>query len=174
MTGFALDFEETFEGYDKIEDGTYEVIIQSAQEDAAASGTVFTNFTMVVRNDVQQKYQNQKIWHRVWKAKETGKYNMLMFNTIGKAAKLENGKRYMTMDDLLNDFFGKPLKITVKNETSEYNGKTYENLNVKVWAETAFPNVQHQWKDKKQDAQAMTFQQQQQSGVPVTDDDLPF
>ena len=26
---------------------------------------------------------------------------------------------------------GKPLKVTVKNETSEYNGKTYENLNVK-------------------------------------------
>lgn len=174
MTGIVLDFEETFEGYDKIEDGTYEVIIQSAEEDAAASGTVFTNFTMVVRNDVQQKFQNQKIWHRVWTKKDTGKYSMIGFNTIGKAAKLENGKRYMTMEDLLNDYFGKAVKVTVKNETSESDGKTYENLNVKKWEHTAFPNVQHQWKGQKQDAQAMTFQQQQQSGVPVTDDDLPF
>lgn len=171
MTGFSLDFNETFAGFEKIEDGTYEVIIQSAEEGATASGAVHTKFTMVVRNDVQQKFQNQKIWHNVWKSKDTGRYNMIGFNTIGKAAKLENGKRYMTMDDLLNDFFGKPLKVTVKNETSEYNGKTYENLNVKVWAETAFPNVQHSWggNDLNKGMQDVV-----NNATVIDDNDLPF
>lgn len=169
MSGFKLDFNNTFEGFEKVEDGVYEVIIESAVEDATPSGAEHTNFTMVIRNDLDQPHKNQKIWHRNWKAKATGKYNMMMFNTIGKAAQLENGKSYNSFDELLNDYEGKPVQVFVKNETSEYNGKTYENLNVKQWKNTNFPNVQHQLKGTSAGVSSNAAPE-----VTVNDDDLPW
>ena len=168
MAGFNLDFNNTFEGFAKIEDGVYEVVIDSAVEDATQGGSEFTNFTMTIRNDLDQPFKNQKIWERVWKAKATGKYNMTMFNTIGKAAQLQNGKTYNSFDELLADFKGKPLQVYVENETSEYNGKTYENLNVKQWKKTSFPDVQHQFKQSNDESKPNV------SSVDITEDQLPF
>lgn len=171
MSGFKLDFNETFEGFEKIEDGTYEVIIDHAREDATKSGAEFTNFQMTIRNDLDQPHKNQKLWHRAWKTKATGKYNMLIFNTIGKAAQLENNKNYTSMDELLEDYTGKPVQVFVQNEKSEYNGKEYENLNVKSWKQTKFPEIQHQFKSDKNESN-----QGPGSGPSgdITDSDLPF
>lgn len=171
MTGFNLDFNDTFEGFEKIEDGIYEAIIESAVEDATKSGTEFTNFTMVIRNDLDQPHKNQKIWHRNWKAKATGKYYMPMFNTIGKAAQLENGKTYKSFEELLDDFEGKPVQVLVKNEksTNPNDGKEYENLNVKQWKQTKFPQIQHQFKSQNSNGNT-----QNDSSVDISDDDLPF
>lgn len=175
MAGFSLDFNNTFEGYQKIENGVYEVVIDHASEDASRSGSEFTNFQMTIRNDLDQPFKNQKIWHRVWKAKATGTYNMTMFNTIGKAAGLQSGKVYNSFEELLSDYRGKPVQVYVENETSEYNGKTYENLNVKQWKETKFPSVQHQFKQSN-DNNNQTNNNPFDNGVPVdiNDDDLPF
>lgn len=174
MTGFSLDFNNTFEG-GQVEDGTYEVIIERANEDATPSGAEFTNFQMVIRNDIEQKHRNMKVWERVWKAKATGKYNMMMFNTIGKAAQLQSGKSYQNIDELLADYEGKALKVTVKNEKSEYNGKTYENLNVKKWENTEFPNIQHQFKDANNTGgQAPQAGQTPIDNTQVAAEDLPF
>ena len=166
MSGFKLDFNDTFEGYQKIEDGVYEVVIDHATEDATPSGAEFTNFQMTIRNDLDQPFKNQKIWERVWKAKATGKYNMTMINTIGKAAGLQS--------ELLEDFRGKPVQVYVENETSEYNGKIYENLNVKQWKQTAFPNVQHQWKQNNDNNQSNNSGGPLNDATAISDDDLPF
>lgn len=176
MTGFNLDFNDTFEGFEEVKDGIYEVVIESVVEDANANtGTEFTNFTMVIRNDLDQPHKNSKIWHRNWKAKATGKYNMIMFNTIGKAAQLENGKTYSSFEELLEDYERKPIQVLVKNETSEHNGKTYENLNVKQWKPTAFPNVQHQFKDKgKSNSGSGGVFKNEGEPIDISDDDLPF
>lgn len=173
-TGFSLDFENTFEG-GGIADGTYEVVISKTGEDATQSGSEYADFRLTVRNDIDQKHKNQIIFEKLWKAKATGKYNMLMFNTIGKAAQLQKGKTYNNMDDLLADYVGKPVRVTVKNETSDYNGKTYENLNVKKWEPSQFPSVQHVYK-KKDDAPNGGGQTYQNPLPPleVNDDDLPF
>lgn len=169
MSGFKLDFEHTFDG--EIENGTYEVIITSTGEDATQSGAEFANFRLTIRNDIEQKHKNQNIFSRVFKKKADGTYPQVMFNTIGKAAQLQNGKTYNSLQELLDDYIGKPLKVTVKNETSEYNGKTYENLEVKRWMKTEFTNVQHVYKNNNQPDQ----QQQQQPQQPqVGKDDLPF
>src|SRR5690625_7551378 len=75
---------------------------------------------------------------------------MTIFNTIGKACQLQNGKTYNSFDELLKDFEGKPALVFAKNEENENNGKTYNNLNVKMWNKTKFPDVQHQFKGKDQ------------------------
>ncbi len=174
MAGFNLDFENTFEGFAKIDDGIYEVVIDSAVEDATQGGSEYTNFQMTIRNDLDQPAKGQKIWERIWKAKATGTYSMMMFNTIGKASGLQSGKTYNNFQELLDDYRGKPVQVFVKNETSEYNGKTYENLNVKQWKQTAFPNVQHQYK-KNDGGQPNNNQAANNGGaIDISDDDLPF
>jgi len=170
MAGFSLDFNNTFEG--GIKDGLYEVIVNKTKEDATPSGAEYAEFDLVIRNDLDQPHQNQHIFEKNFKAKATGKYNMMIFNTIGKACQLQSGKTYGSFDELLNDYVGKPALVLVKNETSEYNGKTYENLNVKQWRQTKFPDVQHQWKQSSDNGN--------QGGVNMNDapeinsDDLPF
>ena len=174
MAQFNLDFENVFEGFQKIDDGVYEVVIDHASEDATKTGAEFTNFQMTIRNDLDQPFKNQKIWERVFKAKATGTYNMMMFNTIGKAAGLQSGKTYNSFEELLEDFRGKPLQVFVQNEKSEYNGKTYENLNVKQWNKTKFPQVQHQFKqsnDSNGNNNAGPFNGNQPN---INDSDLPF
>lgn len=144
MTNFTLNMEDTFDG--GIQDGTYETVITKFEENATQAGTEYTDVRLTVRNDIDQKYKNNIVFHRIWKAKATGKYDMRFFNTIGAAAQLQQGKQYSSIEELFKDFLGKPVRVTVKNETSEYNGKTYENLNVKRWEKTKFPELGHKFK----------------------------
>lgn len=144
--GFQLDQNDVYEGNGGIKDGYYEVIVNRCNEDATPSGAEYTEFDLIIRNDLDQPHTNQHIFEKNFKAKATGKYNMTMFNTIGKACQLENGKTYNSFEELLQDFVGKTALVFVKNEESEYKGKTYNNLNVKSWAQSKFPDIQHQFK----------------------------
>lgn len=161
MTGFKFDFEDTFEG--GLADGTYEVVIQHMKEDATKGGAVYIDCPLIVRNDVNQKGKNALIFHRIWQSKKDGKYNKAMLNTIGKYARMSENKVYNTLEDVFADLKHKPVKVTVKNETSEYNGQTYNNLNVKKWEFSELPNVAHQFKDNSQAAP-----------IDIKDEDLPF
>lgn len=167
---FQFDYNDTYT--DGLADGWYEVVIQSATESATQNGAEYIDIPMVVRNDVPQNGKNALIFHKIWKKKDTGKYNLTAINTLGKAAKMDATKQYKSLDEVLADLQGKPLQVRVKNETSEYQGKTYENLNVKGMKETGFPNVQHVWKVKEQsDANAFV---NEGHPIDINPDDLPF
>jgi len=165
MAGFTLDFSQANDG--NIADGTYEAVINHVNEDAASTGSEFLNFDLIVRNDIDQPYKNSHIFHRIWRAKATGKYNQGMIMAIAKAASMQNGKHYNDFDDFMDDYAHQPVKVTIKNETSEYNGKTYENVNVKRWQTTDFPQVAHQWKKGKAPNQAP-------DNIKIDNEDLPF
>jgi hypothetical protein len=162
MAGFSLDFNDTFSG--GLKDGTYETVVTSSEEKQTQTGTDYVEVVLAVRNDIQQQSQNALIFHKVWKSKETGKYNMKSFNTIGKALNLSQGKQYNSMKELLSDFVGKPVLVTIKTEESEYGGKTYTNINVKRWEQSKFPNVAHTSNNNTVVNNA----------VNISDDDLPF
>lgn len=165
---FKFDFEDTFEG--GLADGTYEVVIQSMAETATPRGAEHISVVLVVRNDVEQKGKNALIFHNIWKAKATGKYNKSMINVIGKYARMSQDKVYNSLQDVFDDLERKPMKVTVKNESSEYNGKTYENLNVKRWDYTGLPHVQHEFKEKNDNP----FNMEDGPVVDITEEDLPF
>ncbi|EAH3782414.1 DUF669 domain-containing protein [Listeria monocytogenes] len=163
---FKLDTEDVFGG--QVEDGVYEVIINHATEDATPSGAEYINVDLIIRNDINQKFKNAHIFHSIWKAKKNNQYNAKSINTIGKAVGLANGKEYNSLTEVLEDFALKTCRISVKNETSEYNGKTYNNLNVKSWAESKIPGpANHQFAAKD-------IAQQDNQPMNITDDDLPF
>ena len=167
---FQLDFNDTFEG-NKVADGMYEVFVNGVKEDATPGGAEYTEFDLIIRNDVAgNKFQNVHLFHKVWKSKESGKYNMKTFNTMGKAMKLQNNKTYRSFSELLEDFVNKMALVKVQNEESEYNGKTYTNTNVKYFNDSKFPTLAHIKKTKDD----MNINEMEAAGIEIQDNDLPF
>lgn len=162
--GFKVDYSEAQE-FGTVADGDYEVVVFNAHEDATKGGAEFINFDLIIRNDIQQSFKNSHLFHRVWKSKETNKYNKGMVMALAKAFQLPDGKEYQSFDDFLNDFAMRVGKVRVKNEESEYNGKKYENTNIKKFGSSEFPNLQHQFKSKTESPA---------SAITIQDDDLPF
>ncbi|EJF02142.1 MAG: DUF669 domain-containing protein [Liquorilactobacillus hordei] len=174
MAGFEMDYSEIQDF--NVENGTYEVVINGVKEDATKSGAQYVNFDLIIRNDIaDQKFKNAHIFHKVWVSKETGKYNMSMLMTVAKYAGIPDHTTFNSIDEYFNALYHKPVLVTVRNEKSTYNDKEYENLNIKRWALSSFPNVQHQFKadDSQQQSVGDPFAQNGQP-VEISDDDLPF
>ena len=140
---FKLDFSQINNNnndkkeFAKIQDGTYEVIIDSAKQDATPSGADFLDIRLRIRQDFNQSFKNQIIFYRIWCSKKDGLYPAGMLNTLAKAAGLADGTEYADVDGYLKEILGKPLKVTVKNVNNEYKGKMYERLQVKRIEESA-------------------------------------
>jgi hypothetical protein len=165
MTGFNLDFSKAQQG-NEIKDGAYEVVVNKAIENATPSGAEYIDIDLIVRNDVEQTFQNKHIFAKIWKAKATGKYNEGMVMAIAQALQLEDGKSYNGFDELLADFVLKPVLVRVKTEES--NG--YKNVNVKSWEKTNTTGaVNHQFKNGDEPSFGPA-----RPDVTVQKDDLPF
>jgi len=183
----TMDYSQASEGNGDIQDGTYECVINRFGFDNFKNRE-FIKFDLIVRNDVPQKYQNKHIFDNQYPKKDTGEYAMGYLFMIGKNAGIPDHKAWADLAAMLNDFAGHAVKVTVKNE--EYNGKTYPHI--KKWEPTAFPQLQHRWKDSGNvvptSNQKPVFGQQPQTPQPaandpfsnsgqsvdVSDDDLPF
>ncbi|MBS4538193.1 DUF669 domain-containing protein [Clostridium sp. D2Q-11] len=157
---FEVDHDDVFEG-GLIEEGTYEVVVHKAFEDAARSGTMFINLHLIVRNDIEQKFKNKYIFASIWQSKQTGEYHKGMLNAVAKALQVPNGKKFNSLEELLNEFKGRTARVTVKHE--EYNGNT--NARVKSWEVSRFKDCNHTFKTNDNEIQGFT---------PVDDDDIPF
>ena len=167
---FSLDFNDVFEGTG-VKDGSYEVFVSSVEEKATPGGAEYTELDLIIRNDIAgNEHKNAHIFHKIWKKKEDGKYNMKTFNTLGKAFGLTNGKQYTSFRNLLDDFIDRTAIATVKNEKSEYNGKEYNNLNVKYFNPSKFTQLAHVKKEKAE----MTYDEMVSTGIDIQDSDLPF
>lgn len=158
---FQVDHNKASEG-GIIPEGKYEVVVAKAFEDAAKSGTMFINLHLVVRNDiVGQPQQNRYIFGSIWQSKETYQYPSGMLNAVAKALRIENGKRYNSMEELLSDFVGKTCRVTVKHE--EYNGNI--NARVKSWEPSEYTGCNHVFKENPMDGFTPTN---------FSNDDIPF
>lgn len=160
---FTIDHEKAFEGGGLIAEGDYEVVVLKAFEDAAKSGTQFINLHLIIRNDIDQKHKNQFLFGSLWRNKESGQYHAGMINTVAKAFKIENGKKFNNLEELLKEFIGKTARVNVKHE--EYNGNT--NARVKGWEQSRFNGCNHVYKTSEQ---TNTIPE----GFHLTDDDIPF
>lgn len=133
-------------------EGYYEVIIDSAEtKTIQSSGKQCVSLTYIIRNDVQQKYQNGLIFHSVWKKKEpneddmqVGGFNFGQLMAIASAAKLPDDKEYASLGDFLAELSGKPMKVHLYHD--DYNGKTYEKID--LHQPTEYPEIKHKAKPK--------------------------
>lgn len=130
---FELNYEKLGDN-GLMKPGVYEVTIEKAEEQEY-NGRKNISMWLGVRTDVEQEYKNKKIFHNIYKAKDTGKYNANFFNLLGKITGIPEGKKFDSLEALLKELIGKPARVTVEHE--EYNGKQYER--VKKWETTRYP-----------------------------------
>lgn len=138
MSLFSVNYEAA-EQFSSVEDGTYEVVVATAEQSASQGGTDFLDIRLKIRDDFQQKFRNNLIFDRVWINKQTLQYPEWALQRYAKAVKIPEGVEINTIEQFLDIIKGKTLKVTVKNEQSEFNGKTYDNLNIKKMEQSELP-----------------------------------
>lgn len=173
MAGFDLDFSEIKDII--VADGKYEVVVNSVAEDATKGGTQFINLDLIIRNDIKnQSFANAHIFARVFKSKQNGKYPKRMIFTIARATGMPDKTHFESLEDFFQKLWHRPALVTVKNEKSEYNGKTYEHVNVKRWEISKFPEVQHKFKESNKETGSTDPFANGGQPIDISDDDLPF
>lgn len=185
--GFTNDYSQA-ESYGIKPEGDYEVIITKAEERTTKSGSTGLNLSMVIRNDVEQKFKNGYIFHTLWKRREptaadmqVNGYGFSQIMALGKAARLPDGKDYPDLAAFLADVVRKPVRVHLVHE--EYKGEQQERVS---WLEpTRYPDVKHIMKKKPdvnpdsyaaKPADTYANQTGAHSEAPALplDDDLPF
>lgn len=186
--GFKNNYAEADQGNGIKPVGDYECLIMKIEERTTKNGATGLNFSMVIRNDVEQGYKNGFIFHTIWKRREPTQADMQVngygfgqIMALGKAANLPNGKDYENLEQFVGELINKPVLVTLKHE--EYNGKQQERVN--YINATKYPEVKHVPKNKsntkvgatyaKPAQQFATTQGGQQGFTEISDDDdLPF
>lgn len=159
MSLFSVNYEAA-DQFSSIEDGIYEVFVSYAEQSASQSGTDFLDIRLKIRDDFTQKFRNNLIFDKVWINKQTLQYPEWALQRYAKAVGLPEKMDIQTIEQFIGLIKGKTLKVTVKNEQSEYNGKTYDNLNIKKMEQSTLPAY---------------IGQAEASTAPIVDDlDLPF
>lgn len=138
MSLFSVNYEAA-EQFSSVENGTYEVVVATAEQSASKSGTDFLDIRLKIRDDFQQKFRNNLIFDKVWINKQTLQYPEWALQRYAKAVKIPEGVEINTIEQFLDIIKGKTLKVTVKNEQSESNGVTYDNLNIKKMEQSELP-----------------------------------
>lgn len=154
---FSVNYEAA-EQFAAIEDGTYEVYVAQAEQSATQNGTDFLDIRLKIRDDFQQKFRNNLIFDKIYVNKSTLEYPIWVLQMYCKAAKVPENTDIQTIEQFLDLIKGKSMKVTVKNETSEWNGKTYENLRVK----------------KREQSELAPYSAKAEKTPAVSDLDLPF
>ena len=170
----ALDYSDVQQGDRLIPEGDYEVIIQSAYEDATKGGTQYINIPLIVRNDIEQPYKNAYIWHSIWRAKNPtdrdkifGGYLSSQLLRVCQAVGIPSDTRFEDLTALLDTLSGKLLRVKVKH--NEYNNTI--TAKVQYINETQAKECHHIFKFKD-DAAALA--QVDGAIVEAKDEDLPF
>lgn len=159
--GFSTNYDNISEGSELLPVGEYECVIKSASMNTTKNGTPYFDVRLVIRNDVQQRYQNKYIFHNIWKKKDPSADDMLIggfsfkqIMSMAKATKLPQGKNYETLDQMGADMVGKPILVTI--EHNEYNGNISER--VKFTNESKYPDCRHVFKEAASQSQTGYYQ----------------
>lgn len=139
--------------YDNLNDlipkGSYECIVKSAAPSATKKGKAYLDVRLVIRNDVDQKYKDRYIFHKIWEKndpneadRQVDNYDFSSLMKLAQAVGLPSGKNYASIDAICNDFVGKCVKVEIYHD--EYNGNVSEKVrNFKI---TDFPDCKHAFK----------------------------
>jgi hypothetical protein len=177
----AINFGEEFDSkgeFELIDDGKYEVTIDKIEPKISSKGNKYLNVTFKIRDDVEQKFKNRKLFYRI-NAKE-GDATGYDFNRLNKLIitqkNTSNYKKYFTdVDEVLQYLVGLHLVITVETAFDDYNQK--ERNNVKDWAfePSVWDTQEHPTPIIKEHTEALEETAKEAEKVlDLPDDDLPF
>ena len=154
--GITINHEQAAQGKYLVPEGTYEALISEAKFDTTGSGTEFIRLRLQIREDIPQSEGGQSFDWPIWKLKapastDPGGYSNARLQNISRCAGLANGTELEGMDDLLQAWTGKAIKVEIKH--NERNG--YTNADVGYIYPSEHPDIR-------------------QGFIAVEDGDLPF
>lgn len=142
----AISFN--YEDLEYITPGVYEAVIQNTSEEfTQGNGTRYIAVSMVIRNDVQQQYQDKKIEYRIWttsrpETKTIEGYVEYSLALMSKACRLPEQININSVNELSKLWIGKPVRITVRQR--KYQGNTY--IEISKVEESGNIQVNHKYK----------------------------
>lgn len=163
--------------------GEYEMVINRAGEDATPNGAETFQIDLIVRNDLAKvpalaetngKYQNRHVFNDNWKRKATHQYDLDGFQYILEAVGVPEGTQIESIDDFAEIITGKPVKVYVKKQWSEYKNEDENQVAPWNYSQTDFPNVQHQYKEGEKNKNPFKNTDDNLEPTDISDDDLPF
>lgn len=167
-------------GSNLMEPGEYELLITDAFETATNGGTPYVSVKSVVRNDVEQKYQNKPIFDSLWLTEGAAPYTERKINSIDKVLGMPEAT-YAGYDDWGNAIRGRAIRAKITHSKAKPGYDPREQ--VSFYMGTRYPDVKHVFKDPvpthdyKSAAAAPTTPAGRPASAgftPVSDDDLPF
>lgn len=181
--------EKKANSFGAIADGEYELLVTKNEWRPMLDKpdkTPYFNVELTIRSDVDQEAAGRKIFHSFYISRDPEKAqgSLDFINRFNLALDLPDG---MELDEepWAKWTVGKPVRAKLKNETSEYNGKTYENVRVKYFMSSEYPDVEMEM-DKPSGIQKVEKKQVNKidddpfinadvtGTIDISDDDLPF
>lgn len=169
------DLKTQNDEYAPVPEGTYECFIEDTHPDATPRGTEYLKLNLRIRRDLDKalpdtngKQHNRIVFVNVWKRKKTGKYDPSDLNYIMKAAGYPDNTPVKDWDDWTNKLVGKPVKVRVTIDKSEYQGNATERN--QVWCNSFRPTDYPLQKKVQEDP----FKDSKESDKEIDDKDLPF
>ena len=188
MALFKTNYEEVGNNdFAPLPTGEYECIINDVTEKATKNGKESMNISLIVRNDLKQvpelkeqngKYADRWVFVDEWKRYVDDRYIYKMDNFMHylAAVGIPEGTEIKDMEHLFSLLRGKPVLVYIKQEENTYNGNTTMVNTVAPWnfKQTKFPQVNHVFKDKKEESSESNPFANSKGPVDISDDDLPF
>lgn len=153
--------------------GEYELVIFEVSQRVTQGGTEYISIHGIVRNDVEQKYQNKHTLDSLWLSEKALPFTEGKINAIDKILEMPEAA-YENYDAWGQAVRGKPIRAKVTHSKAQ-NG--YDPREQFTYMATRFPNVQHVYQAPVSTA-TVSLPGAPSSApagfTPVSDDELPF
>lgn len=177
---FKIDLSKASTGFTKLEEGTYEFVVEDFKVDFTQNGKEVLVMDLIVRSDVQQPHGGAKFTQNFWKRRDTNDFNYEYLMMLAKVFGLQDGKEYTDINGFLHDFIGRGAKGRVQDRTYTNSlGEEKKTQEIVFWEPTDFPQVNHVVRRPQQQGGAVpnfgrTQQQQPPQQQAYADNKLPF
>lgn len=113
-----------------IKEGEYEVILEKAEiKKLPMSGKEKIAIQFRIRTDVEQDAKNRVIFEDIWKEKDNPQFfNRRRLNLLLATQKIENGKTFNTIQELLQVLTGSTLVIKIAVEHDDYRNEEVNKI----------------------------------------------
>ncbi len=112
-----------------IKEGEYEVILEKAEIKKLLSGKEKIGIQFRIRTDVEQEGKNRIVFEDIWKEKDNPQFfNRRRLNLLLATQKIDNGKTFNTIQELLQFLTGATLVIKLGVEHDDYKNEEVNKI----------------------------------------------
>lgn len=162
--------------FELIDEDTYEVVLEKLEPKSSTKNgrTVkYMNITFVIRNDVDQKFKNRKVWYTIFARDNDVAFNFNAINAIiiTQEGRSDYKRHFKNVDEIFQYLIGLHLRLDIGVEFNQFKGKD-DNIIVEDSFKPSVWDAEHPEGTIPSTGDAVQGTNLEQIDLP--DDDLPF